>query len=199
MNPTKGCGVITLLTDRTSQEVESVSSFNLEKEEFMDFIPLKSMGGNFGISKEGKVKNFKTGRILKSYIGTDCYEHIILHSKGKKYRKRVHRLMAEAFFHNAKYVDHIDNNKSNNNLSNLRPISNRENVEKGMEDAKNYHSNVGWFKPLPVIAINKKTGEKQEFSSLRQCEKITGIDRHRIKTFLRKERPNHTDYIFKIK
>ena len=162
------------------------------------FKPLKSVDCRFGISKQGRVKNLKTNKIIKSYIGTDCYEHIVLCYKGKRYRKRVHRLMAEAYFKNTKYIDHIDNNKSNNDISNLRPVACKENTLKGMEDAKKYHTNVGWFKSLKVKAINKETKEIKMYNSLRQCEKATGVDRHRIKTFLRNERPNYTKYFFEL-
>ena len=164
----------------------------------MKYRPLKSMDNKFGIAKNGTVKNFTTNRVIKSYIGTDCYEHIVLCYKGKRYRKRVHRLMAEAYFNNAKYIDHIDNNKSNNNISNLKPITCKENTLKGMEHAKQFHTNVGWFKSLKVKAIDKNTKEVFIFESLRKCEKFTGVDRHRIKTFLRNERPNYTKYIFKL-
>lgn len=160
------------------------------------FKPLKSMDNNFGISKDGKIINFKTNKILNTYIGTDCYEHVVLCYKGKRYRKRVHRLMAEAYLNNAKCIDHIDNNKHNNHLDNLRPITQRENIEKGMKDAEKYHGNVGWFKPLKIKAIDIKTNQVYTFDSLRQCEKFTKVDRHRIKTFLRNERPNHTNYKF---
>ena len=164
----------------------------------MKYKPLKSMDNKFGIAKNGTVKNFTTNRVIKSYIGTDCYEHIVLCYKGKRYRKRVHRLMAEAYFNNAKYIDHIDNNKSNNDISNLKPITYKENTLKGIEHAKQFHTNVGWFKSLKVKAINKNTKEVFIFESLRKCEKFTGVDRHRIKTFLRNERPNYTKYIFKL-
>ena len=164
----------------------------------MKYRPLKSMDNKFGIAKNGTVKNFTTNRVIKSYIGTDCYEHIVLCYKGKRYRKRVHRLMAEAYFNNAKYIDHIDNNKSNNNISNLKPITCKENTLKGMEHAKQFHTNIGWFKSLKVKAIDKNTKEVFIFESLRKCEKFTGVDRHRIKTFLRNERPNYTKYIFKL-
>ena len=164
----------------------------------MKYKPLKSMDNKFGIAKNGTVKNFTTNRVIKSYIGTDCYEHIVLCYKGKRYRKRVHRLMAEAYFNNAKYIDHIDNNKSNNDISNLKPITCKENTLKGIEHAKQFHTNVGWFKSLKVKAIDKNTKEVFIFESLRKCEKFTGVDRHRIKTFLRNERPNYTKYIFKL-
>ena len=164
----------------------------------MKYKPLKSMDNKFGIAKNGTVKNFTTNRVIKSYIGTDCYEHIVLCYKGKRYRKRVHRLMAEAYFNNAKYIDHIDNNKSNNDISNLKPITCKENTLKGMEHAKQFHTNIGWFKSLKVKAIDKNTKEVFIFESLRKCEKFTGVDRHRIKTFLRNERPNYTKYIFKL-
>lgn len=164
----------------------------------MEYKPLKSMNNKFGIAKDGTVKNFITDRIIKSYIGTDYYEHITLCYKGKRYRKRVHRLMAEAYFKNAKYIDHIDNNKANNSIENLRPITCKENTIKGMEHAKQFHTNVGWFKSLKVKAINKDTKETFIFESLRKCENFTGVDRHRIKTFLRNERPNYTRYDFKL-
>ena len=64
----------------------------------MKYKPLKSMDNKFGIAKNGTVKNFTTNRVIKSYIGTDCYEHIVLCYKGKRYRKRVHRLMAIRLF-----------------------------------------------------------------------------------------------------
>ncbi len=164
----------------------------------MEYKPLKSMNNKFGIAKDGTIKNFITDRIIKSYIGTDCYEHIVLCYKGKRYRKRVHRLMAEAYFKNAKYIDHIDNNKANNSIENLKPIACKENTIKGMEHAKQFHTNVGWFKSLKIKAIDKDTKETFIFESLRKCEKFTGVDRHRIKTFLRKERPNYTQYNFEL-
>jgi hypothetical protein len=162
------------------------------------YVMLKSVNNRFAIAKDSEVINIETKRIIKPYIGTDCYEHIVLHYKGKKYRKRVHRLMAEAYFNNTKYIDHIDNNKSNNDIANLRPISNKENIVKGMQDATKYHGNVGWFKSLKIKAIDKNTKEEFVFESMRKCEKFTGVDRHRIKTFLRNERPNYTKYTFKL-
>lgn len=156
--------------------------------------PLKSMDNNFGISKAGKVKNFLTDRVISSYIGVDMYEHIVLCYKGKRYRKRVHRLMAEAYFNNAKVIDHIDGNKSNNNIINLQPITHSENIKKGYE--QNKYKNPHHGRGIWVIAEDKTSLERFYFKSLRECERFTKIDRHRIKHFLLNERTNLTNYNF---
>lgn len=159
-----------------------------------DYIPLRSMNNQFGINKYAEVINFHTNRIIHSYIGVDMYEHIVLNMHGKKYRKRVHRLMAEAFLNNCKVVDHIDTIKSNNRLDNLQSLTHSENIAKAYQenDYVNPHKGRGIW----IIAIDKSTGEQHKFKSMRACERFTGVDRHRIKHFLRKERTNLTNYDF---
>lgn len=160
----------------------------------MEYKPLKSTNNKYGINENGQVWNFQKNRPVKSYIGIDNYEHIVLRVNKQKMRKRVHRLMAEAYFKNCKVIDHIDSNKSNNHISNLRPVTHSENIKKAFtkENRKNTHSGRGVW----IIAENKNTKEKLYFKSLRSAEKTLGIDRHRIKTFLEKTRNNHTDYNF---
>lgn len=160
----------------------------------MEYKSLKSLNNQFGISETSEIINFKTNRIVTPYIGIDLYEHVVLNMKGKKYRKRVHRLMAEAYFNDTKYIDHIDGNRANNHISNLQPITNSANVKKGYEQNKyvNPHNGRGIW----IIAEDKETLEQTRYKSLRSCERATGIDRHRIKTFLEGTRNNHTKYNF---
>lgn len=160
----------------------------------MGYKPLKSLNNQFGISPTSEIINFKTNRIISPYIGIDLYEHVVLNIKGKRYRKRVHRLMAEAYFNNAKYIDHIDGNRANNNISNLQPITNSANVKKGYEQSKYVNPHNG--RSIWIIAEDKETLEQTKYRSLRSCERATGIDRHRIKTFLEGTRSNHTKYNF---
>lgn len=159
-----------------------------------EFIPLKSLDYKIGISKNAEVKNFITGKILSKYIGTDMYEHIVICIHGKRYRKRVHRLMAEAFLNNCRVVDHIDGVKYHNNLSNLRAVSYSENNKKSYIENSDYKPHCG--RGILIVAENKYTGKKYHFKSMRSCEKFTGVDRHRIKTFLRKQKNNYTDFYF---
>lgn len=166
----------------------------MENIDLTKFVPLKSMDEQFGIAEDSTVINFKTGKIIHPYIGVDMYEHIVLNYKGKKYRKRVHRLMAEAFFNNAKLIDHKDTNKSNNNITNLQPLTQSENIKKGYEE--NDYINPHKGRGIWIIAENKENGEKSYFKSMRACERATGVDRHRIRLFLRGERNNWTKYNF---
>jgi hypothetical protein len=82
---------------------------------------------NYSVSNLGNVRNDKTGKIFQqSYI--KGYKRV--HFDDKKSYK-VHRLVAESFIPNSNNkpsVDHIDNNKANNRVENLRWASCDENV-----------------------------------------------------------------------
>jgi hypothetical protein len=74
---------------------------------------------NYSISNLGNVKNNKTGLVLKQHLNTKGYKKVNLNNKTKE----VHRLVGLAFIpnpENKRCVDHIDTNKTNNNMSNLR-------------------------------------------------------------------------------
>ena len=87
---------------------------------------------NYEILNFGNVRNINTGKILKQSINTSGYKsvNIISDVNGKFFLKRVHRLVAEMFIlnqNNKKSVDHIDNDKANNNVNNLRWVTPQEN------------------------------------------------------------------------
>ena len=78
---------------------------------------------DYSVSDHGNVKNNKTGKIIKLSVQTDGYIRIGLRLNKVEYKKRVHTLVASAFILNPdakKCVDHINNDKTNNNISNLR-------------------------------------------------------------------------------
>jgi len=84
----------------------------------------------YEVSNLGNVKNKKTGRILKPNVGNDGYNKLSLMKDKKRCGKKLHRLIAEAFIpnpENKQFVDHIDNNRLNNNINNLRWATNQEN------------------------------------------------------------------------
>ena len=80
---------------------------------------------DYEVSNLGNVRNIKTGRILKPR-NNDGYYRVLLNNKNK----RIHRLVALTFLPNPDNktdVDHIDRNRTNNVVSNLRWVSRSEN------------------------------------------------------------------------
>jgi hypothetical protein len=85
---------------------------------------------NYEISNFGTVKNKITGRILKQNISDNGYCYTNLSRQGFVKKFKIHRLVANAFLQNSlnyPSIDHIDNVKTNNHVSNLRFCSNSQN------------------------------------------------------------------------
>lgn len=147
----------------------------------------------YSINEKGEIFNNLNNEKVSTYVGIDCYEHCVLFMRGKRYRKRVHRLMGKAFLGNPEVINHIDCNKSNNNLSNLERSTHSQNIKHARENGM-YEDN----KCVKVIIQDTQTNEIIQARSMREAERITKIDRHRIKTFIQNTRPNHTKYIFEL-
>lgn len=87
---------------------------------------------DYSINKRGEVKSTYVSKMLKprnAGKGYFCYQLRNEHGKKNKY---IHRLVAETFIpnlHNLPMVDHIDGDKSNNNVDNLRWVTNFQNLK----------------------------------------------------------------------
>ena len=87
---------------------------------------------NYAISNLGRIKNLKTNHIIIPDKEEKGYCRLSIKINGKKKHFAVHRLVAIAFIpnpNNLPQVDHIDNNKTNNRVDNLRWCSNKENAQ----------------------------------------------------------------------
>ena len=101
---------------------------------------------NYEVSNKGQVRNVKTGRMLKPYVnlgGGKGYYKVRLTSEPYKTKQFfVHRLVAEAFIPKEKEeytdVNHIDENKLNNNVDNLEWCTRSYNTSYG--SAQKRHS-----------------------------------------------------------
>lgn len=77
---------------------------------------------NYSIFKDGTVVNNVSGKPLKPYDTKDGYKEVSLYKNKRRFYFRVHRLVAIHFINNPQqleYVNHKDENKSNNSVDNL--------------------------------------------------------------------------------
>ena len=100
---------------------------------------------NYSVSDFGNVRNDKTGRILKPALH-DGYFRIRLRNDKKAYALFVHRLVLLAFQPNPRkedQVDHIDNDRINNNITNLRWASIKQNAQNRTKRSDNTSGSKG--------------------------------------------------------
>ena len=77
---------------------------------------------NYEVSNLGKVRNIKSGRILKPKLNKYGYLVHGLYKNNKQTFLFLHRIIATAFIDNPEgksCVNHIDENKLNNDLSKI--------------------------------------------------------------------------------
>lgn len=95
--------------------------------------PIKDYEGLYEVSDLGRVKSLYHDRekILAKRVDTAGYVTVILYKGKNKKSFIVHRLVAEAFIPNPEnkpFINHKDENKTNNIYSNLEWVTQSENI-----------------------------------------------------------------------
>lgn len=134
-----------------------------EKEIWKDVVGYDNMyKGMYQVSNLGRVRSLDRinnigrrvdGRILKYGDSGDGYKIVVLTKNAKSRTVKVHRLVAMAFVENKNnnnklVVNHIDEDKYNNNSDNLEWVTQKENVNygTGLQRMAKTH-----YKPIKVI------------------------------------------------
>lgn len=127
--------------------------------------------GQFAVSDQGTVINLKTCKRLTPSINYNGYVYVDLRGDGWRENKRYHRLLAELFIPNPEnlpQINHIDGDKTNNDLGNLEWCDNSYNslnrhykinktfTEKQKEQIKKDYSEL----PMPALCKKYKTDYK---------------------------------------
>ena len=96
-----------------------------------------------------------------------------MRKRGKLYGKYIHRLVAEYFIPNPngyKEVDHIDRNRQNNYVENLRWVTHKENMK---------NRNKGTTKAKPVIQYDLNNNKIAEYE--KAIDKYEALIKSKIK------------------
>jgi hypothetical protein len=134
---------------------------------------------NYSVSNFGNVKNNKTGRILIPSVNRGGYYYVHIYRNGISKTMRIHRLVAEAFLENPQNkpcVDHIDNNRVNNRLENLRFATYSENTMNSSKYKNNTSGVIGVIFDMKCnkwcarITINGKQKHIGYFKTLEEAK-----------------------------
>lgn len=121
--------------------------------------------GRYFIEDNGNI--YSNGKLMHPYKINSGYLCIKLRNKGKVKSYLIHRLVAEYFLGGEGVVDHIDGNRHNNNVSNLRYCTQKENLHYHGYD---YNSGVNNYKSVLSMDDVKYIRECREKKGLRNCE-----------------------------
>lgn len=162
---------------------------------------------HYHVSTFGRVKSFCKGKvkILKLFVDTDGYLYATFSMHGKKIKRKIHRLVAQAFIPNPDgkpQINHIDGNKMNNHVSNLEWCTSTENnrhavkiglMKSGEEfpDAKLTNEQVAWCRRVYI------SGDK-EFGTNALARKL-GVSRSAMYLLLKGKTYRHIDGTTSVK
>jgi len=142
-------------------------------------------------------KHYRKGRVIAYSMSSSGlgYRQVSLWRDGKRDNRLVHRLVASTFLDNhdnLPQVNHKDECKENNTVSNLEWCSARYNV---MYATRNERMAKTEGSPVYVIA---NSGHRYFFMSVKMASELLGLDRRAMHRCLKDKHKHHHGYTFEL-
>ena len=134
------------------------------------------------VTEEGLVFSSKTNKFLKFSYDQQGYQRVGLYVGNYKSKTiKVHRLVAKAFIpnpNNLPMVNHKDENKANNCVSNLEWCTNKYNLSYGTARQRIFETieRNGGYKIRPIIQKDLEGNVVKEWNSATEAARELGID-----------------------
>lgn len=150
--------------------------------------PVKGYEGKYEVSNMGRVKslNYRNHggiKILKPTVNHAGYLTVTLTLNYEKHKKRIHRLVYEAFvaplpLYNPQKngnlffeINHIDENKTNNTPSNLELVTHTENIRYGTAIKRKSATQTNGKKSKKVYQYTLNGFLVKSWSSIAECHR----------------------------
>lgn len=190
---------------------EFIESISLEGEIWKDVIGyensylISSYGRVVSLSKRLNITNgyyrITLPKLLSTQIDKNGYIVVSLSHKGKTIQRKIHRLIATSFIPNPNNypdIDHIDGNKKNNKLSNLRWVNKSMNMMDPITRLRNSESckrRIGSKNPksIPIIQL-LQNGKAIFFESYKEIKTKYGYSHRIIKKHCEMKTPIYNSY-----
>ena len=159
---------------------------------------IRGYEGQYAITDDGRVWSYKSKRFLSLNINTRGYLSVRLYKDGEGSSKRIHRLVLETFKPVAGMeklqVNHIDEDKLNNNLSNLEWTTAKENTQHSL------YKRIGIKKgKIKQVAQYSLDGELiAVYKNQAEASRKTNINRYSISDVLRGRNRTGGGYIWRF-
>lgn len=145
---------------------------------------------HYEVSNTGKVRNKRSGKILKPFTNSNNHFMVGLSINGNTKRFLVHRLIALVFLQNPKnlpIINHKDGNPSNNNVENLEWCTQKHNI---------HHSfKTGLYPIKKVICVETNEVFRRAIDAARKFNIHSGPMSRVLNGYLESYRGLHFKYI----
>lgn len=159
------------------------------------------------IFSDGKIYSKISHKFIKARLNCKGYYIVTLKKVNGKKDFLLHRLLAEAFIPNPENkpcIDHIDCDRTNNSINNLRWVTYRENnlnpiTHKRLAHGNSMRGKFGKEHHLSkkVLCFNRSGRFITEYEGVHDASRKTGINRGDIGSCCRGQRKTAGDFIWK--